>query len=310
MKFKVLLLYSGGLDSILSYKILKKNNFVVEPIQFYTPFLHIKDKDSYIENQKKYYDVDLKLIDVSKDYLDILINPQYGYGKNLNPCLDCKLYFYKKAKQIMEKEGFDFLATGEVVGQRPFSQKENTLNFLENKSGLKGRIIRPLSFKKERIVSNHFFEKVNFYKISGRDRGLQLKLAKEFSIEPIPTPSGGCLLTEPSYVNKVINLIKFFDREDIDFIFFEFLKFGRVFFEDNYVLIIGRNKIENNKLINIFNKAKSSKICLVKIDDAPAPDSIVIFKENFKENKKVIDKIKNFIKPHYHDKLKFNFIEK
>jgi tRNA U34 2-thiouridine synthase MnmA/TrmU len=169
---KVLLLFSGGLDSILAYKILENEGYKIKSIQFYTPFQHISDKKEYVANFYENYNISLELIDIWDEYEKILLSPEYGFGKNLNPCIDCKLLFYRKAGEIMEKFSYDFLATGEVVGQRPFSQRSDAINFLEKKSGLKGKVLRPLSSG----LSANVKEK-NFYNIKGRGRKQQLEIA-------------------------------------------------------------------------------------------------------------------------------------
>ena len=202
----ILLLFSGGLDSILSYYILKENGFNVKSIQFFTPFLNIKNRDCYIEYYKKKFNISVELVDVWLDYRKILVNPKHGYGKNLNPCLDCKLLFYKKAKFLMEKEKFDCIATGEVVGQRPFSQQQNTLTFLEKHSGLTGKIVRPLSYKKSLQIPDKMF-----YNITGRGRKKQFEIAKQYNIDiKEVTPAGGCLLTDPNFSKKCRMILETF----------------------------------------------------------------------------------------------------
>jgi tRNA-specific 2-thiouridylase len=222
----ILLLFSGGLDSILSYYILKENRFYVDVVQFYTPFLGIKNERDYQNYYLEKFNISIELIDIFEDYKYILTNPAHGYGKNLNPCLDCKLLFYKKAKEIFEMKVYNYIATGEVVGQRPFSQMSNSLNFLENQVQLKGKILRPLSYQKSARI-----EGKNFFELSGRGRKPQIKLAKSFGINVKEvTPAGGCLLTDPLFAEKCRKIINFFNKEPekLKREFFEIIKFGRI----------------------------------------------------------------------------------
>jgi hypothetical protein len=299
---KILLLFSGGLDSILCYKILEEKGFDFIAIQFYTPFLHINNKNKYLEFYKKNYNIDIHLIDIWNEYKKILINPVQGFGKNLNPCLDCKLLFYKKAKKIMELKGFEFIATGEVIGQRPFSQKKDTINFLEKNAGLKGKILRPLSYFHSAKIDNEIF-----FEIKGRGRKKQLELAEEFKINPIPTPSGGCLLTEPTYCDKLKTLYNFLENnmENFHEIYFELIKYGRVFEIEDNLIIIGRNHSDSDNFEKLFKN--NNKFKLVVSKNLPAPVSALISNQN-KLNKKVFEKIKEFVKKDYKEKVEFRIL--
>ncbi len=301
---KILLLFSGGLDSILCYKILEQKNYTVKAVQFYTPFLHIQDIEKYKEFYKKKYNILIHVIDIWNDYKKILINPQFGFGKNLNPCLDCKLLFYKKAEEIFVKNGFDLIATGEVIGQRPFSQKTDTINLLEKYSNLKGKILRPLSYFHSAKIEGEVF-----YNFKGRGRKNQIELAKEFNIEPIPTPAGGCLLTEPTYCEKLIKLYSFLENsiEKFEEIYFELIKFGRVFNIDNCFLIIGRNKIDSENFQKLFKK--SNNFYLIITSNYPGPVSALILKNNSKITKNIFEKIKEFVKKDYRENIEFKILK-
>ena len=150
-KTKVLLLFSGGLDSLLVAYILKKQGVSVIPLCFSSYFFDCKKSLETI----KQIGLKLKVVDISKDHLKMIKSPKYGRGVGMNPCVDCHLLMLKKAKQIMKKDKYDFIATGEVLGQRPFSQSNQALDLTERKAGLKGLILRPLSDKllKEKLLS-------------------------------------------------------------------------------------------------------------------------------------------------------------
>ncbi len=301
---KILLLFSGGLDSILSYKLLKSKGFFVKAVQFYTPFLQIIDKNFYIKNIKELYSIDLKMISIWDDYREIILKPKYGFGKNMNPCLDCKLLFYKKGREIMENENFDILATGEVGGQRPFSQKVDNLNFLERESGLRGRVLRPLCYKYSTQIPDQ-----DFLDIMGRGRSKQIQLAKELNVDNFPEPGGGCLLAESSFCGKIKILIDFFDHDPskLEEIYFEMLKFGRVFESQNYILIIGRDKLDGDSLMKThYSKPPNCRLIFSRSHSAPV--SAVIFKNMVEDYQSIFDKIKKFVKSDYRHKISFEVV--
>ena len=231
---KALLLYSKGLDSILCKKILEEQNIKVDTINFGTCFFDGE-------------------IDITEDHLKIVKEPKYGRGQGMNPCRDCHLLMLKKAGEIMKEKGYDFIATGEVVSQRPFSQSKEQLLFLEKQIGLDGFILRPLSAKllPETIAEKKgLVDRNKLYDIFGKSRKRQLELAREFKIDDFPMPAGGCILTEKEYAKKLKKLLEMnfnFDSKDA-----EVLKRGRVFFEDQTVFIITRNKEEGNDIQRFF----------------------------------------------------------
>lgn len=233
---KALLLYSKGLDSILAKEILEKQGIEVHTMNFGSCFFEGE-------------------IDISDELLEVVKKPKYGRGKGMNPCLDCHLLMYKKAKEIMLEKGYDFIATGEVVSQRPFSQTRDKLLFLEKKAGLEGLILRPLSqklfpltiFEKKGIVKRD-----EFYDISGKSRKRQLELAKEFGISSIPMPAGGCILTDKEYSKKLKKLIEI--KPDFDSNDAKVLTKGRVFFDEKTMFVVTRNKEEGEEIRNFFKK--------------------------------------------------------
>ncbi len=289
---KVILLFSGGLDSLLCYYLLK-DNFKVKVIQFYMPFLHIKEKDKYINKIKKNYNINLNLIDISEKYLDILFNPKFGYGDNLNPCVDCKILFLKEAKRIMEEENYDCIATGEIPGQRPFSQQISYMNLIEKEAQVRGYILRPLAISTSKL--NFDLDTSKFYDLKGRSRKVQLQLAEKFNIDPIPSPAGGCLLTEKSYCEKIFQLRKILSDKKIKPIHFEIIKYGRVFvIKDKYLAIVGRNKYENEILQNFKNKISST---VVNFEDIPSPTVLIFPETNLYEIlEDVLELLKRFTK--------------
>ena len=233
---RALLLYSKGLDSILSKRILEEQGIEVDVINFGTCFFDGE-------------------IDITEDHLKIVKKPKYGRGQGMNPCRDCHLLMLKKAGEIMKEKGYDFIATGEVVSQRPFSQSKEQLLFLEKQVGLDGFVLRPLSAKllPETIAEQKgLVDRSKLYDISGKCRKGQLKLAKEFDIKDFPMPAGGCILTDKEYSKKLKKLLEInfdFDKKDA-----EALKRGRVFFEDKTMFIVARNEDDGNKIKEILKE--------------------------------------------------------
>ena len=268
-KAKALLLLSGGLDSSLVAAILKRENVDVTAIKFVTGLEYSVIKSELLETKnddpaKKITDqlgIPLRYVSLKDVYIEMFLNPKYGYGSAINPCLDCHILMFKTAKKIMEEEGFDFIATGEVQGQRPMSQKsQDLLNGLKE-SGLEGRLLRPLSAKLLPITipeKEGLINRDNLYDISGRSRQKQLELAKELGIEEYPEPAGaGCSIVDKGYARRYNELVSHNGKDIINMEVLQHLAIGRhIRLHDNIKLIVGRHKEENIGLSkrNTFEK--------------------------------------------------------
>ncbi|MEA1898464.1 MAG: tRNA 4-thiouridine(8) synthase ThiI [Bacteroidota bacterium] len=226
MKTKCLLLFSGGLDSILAAKILMEQKIQVQGITFKSYFFNAEQAKKAAKKIK----LPLKIIDFSKEHFEMVKNPKYGYGKAINPCIDCHLLMLKTAKKILTKEKYDFIATGEVLGERPMSQNKSAMELLEKQSGLTGSLLRPLSAKLlEQTIpeKSGLINRKKLLDISGRQRIKQLALVKKYKIKEYPTPSGGCLLCDLEFSKRLKNLWQICPNcagNDI-----ELLKYGRHF---------------------------------------------------------------------------------
>ena len=269
---KALLLYSKGLDSILVLKILEEQNIKVKTINFGTCFFDGE-------------------IDIGEDHLKIVKEPKYGRGVGMNPCRDCHLLMLKKAKEIMKKEGYDFIATGEVVSQRPFSQKKDQLLFLEKEADLEGYLLRPLSAKllPETIVEKKgLVDRSKLYDISGKNRKRQLELAKEFGLKEFPMPAGGCILTDKEYSKNLKQLLDInpnFDQNDA-----KVLRKGRVFFKGKTLFIISRDEKEGEELKTFLIK----KDVYLEPENFPGPSVLIrSFTENVSSD--IIEKGKDLL---------------
>ncbi|MEM2999767.1 MAG: 7-cyano-7-deazaguanine synthase [Candidatus Bathyarchaeia archaeon] len=249
-KVKALVLLSGGLDSTLAAKLLLNQGIDVEAISFATPFSTGKTGESSAEKAAKQLGVPLKVVNVGSDYLKMLRNPKYGYGKNMNPCIDCKIFFLRKAKKHAKEIGASFIVTGEVLGERPMSQHFNALKLIEEEAGLRGKILRPLSAKllpETEAEKRGLVDRAKLLAIHGRSRKQQIQLAKEFGITEYPSPAGGCLLTCKEYSDKLRDLFKHKKRCSLNDIFL--LKVGRHFRLEKNKIIVGRNEEENRLLV-------------------------------------------------------------
>ncbi|MBM3251486.1 MAG: tRNA 4-thiouridine(8) synthase ThiI [Candidatus Omnitrophica bacterium] len=254
---KAIVLVSGGLDSALAAKIITKQNVDVVGINFLIPFRPI-EKISSNFNLKKFFDnlgIEIKSVDIFAESLKMIENPKFGFGSNLNPCLDCHILMLKKAKELLGKNKASFVVTGEVLGQRPMSQHRQALKLVEKESGLEGLVLRPLSANLLDLTipeEKGWVKRDELFDFSGRSRKPQIKLAQKLGIKDYLTPAGGCLLTDPGFCRRLKDLQE--NSKDMTFNLndIELLKLGRHFrIGANDKLIVGRNEEENNKLLKL-----------------------------------------------------------
>jgi tRNA U34 2-thiouridine synthase MnmA/TrmU len=250
-KVKAISLFSGGLDSILATELIRRQGIDVIAFNVKTPFgIPKADGKTEVQQAAQQLNVPLKVQCVEGDYLRMLRHPRYGYGKNLNPCVDCKVFILKKAKQYARKVGADFLFTGEVLGERPMSQHGPALRTIEQEAGLSGKLLRPLSAKlmaETEAEKKGLVNRDGLLAISGRSRKPQFALAKEYGITTYPSPAGGCLLTCEEYAKKLGDLFE--HKKHISASDLALLRFGRHFRVGKNKIIVGRNQEENKFLL-------------------------------------------------------------
>ena len=265
-KVRALGLCSGGLDSILAGVVLRKQDIDVEWIAFETPFFSSKKAGKASERTG----IPLRIKNIYDDYLPMLKNPPCGYGKRMNPCLDCHALMFRIAGGIMTEKGMDFLFSGEVVGQRPMSQTKPSLRYVEKNSGYDGYILRPLSAKKlpETIPEKKgWVNRDLLFDFAGRSRKPQIQLAKVFGITEYPAPAGGCLLTDKGYSTRLKDL--FDHQKSTTEAELHLLKYGRHFRLNEYTkFIVGRTKTDNEKLMKYHDPSKDT---LIKARRIPGP---------------------------------------
>ncbi|MEK7580397.1 MAG: tRNA 4-thiouridine(8) synthase ThiI [Patescibacteria group bacterium] len=286
---RILLLFSGGLDSILAAKLLEEQGVQIVALFFKSYFFSSQTTKKMSASLK----LKFREEDISKSQLNVVKNPRYGYGSALNPCIDCHLLMLKKAAQIMRKEKFDGVATGEVLGERPMSQNRQALDLIEKEAGLKGLLIRPLSarlLEASELEKSGLINRAKLEGISGRSRARQFALAEKYGVKNFPTPAGGCLLTNKEYGEKLKLLLDFkknIIRQEINL-----LKAGRVFKFKNNILVIGRNAADNKLLHKNFTQS----MVLIESKDVPGPTTIILGRHSRKDLPEILSKIVSYIK--------------
>ncbi len=284
---KAVALISGGLDSMLAVKVIQEQGIHVEGINFFTGFcveghthaVRKKHQDKQKRNNALWVaeqlGIKLHIVDVVEEYKDILLNPAHGYGKNVNPCLDCKTFMVKKAVQWIKEHDFDFIVTGEVVGQRPMSQRRETMPVVARESGGNDLLVRPLSAKQlpETLPEREgWLDREKLYDFNGRTRKPQMALAAKFGFKDYAQPAGGCcMLTDENYAVKLQDMWHHRPSRDYELDDIIMLKMGRHFrLAPHLKLIIGREEGENrfmqgykNQFMSIYPTSHPGALCLV-----------------------------------------------
>lgn len=295
---KAIALISGGLDSLLAARVIQEQGVHVEGINFYTGFcveghthaIRKKDKQKPKRNNALWsaeqLGIKLHIVDVIEEYKDVLINPKHGYGANLNPCLDCKIFMVKKAQQWIEENDFDFIITGEVIGQRPKSQRKDTMPVIAAQSGADDRLLRPLCAKNlpETLPEREgWVQREQMMDFSGRTRKPQMALAAQFGFEEYAQPAGGCcFLTDKQYSNKLTDLWQYRGTKEYEIDDIMLLKVGRhIRPAANFKLIVGREEGENRYLEGyrkqfIYFYVMDHNGPLTLLDGEPTEDDLVL----------------------------------
>lgn len=276
-----LALFSGGLDSILACRVIAAQGIEVRAIRFVSPFFGhdiLQDPEKYQKEMLCKYGIDVLVEDISVQYLNLLHNPAHGFGKNFNPCIDCKIFMLSRAKEMMTELGASFLITGEVLGQRPMSQRRDTLNVIARDSGSRPILLRPLSAKLMRETEAEragFVDRERLLDFSGRGRSRQIALAKEFGITDFPAPAGGCILADPILSRRVARMYAgdfSLQPEEITCMDIQLLLIGRQFqLPGGGWLILGRDEQENMKLTNLCQEGDA----LLSMESRPGPTAIL-----------------------------------
>jgi len=293
---KALALISGGLDSLLAARVVQEQGVHVEGVNFYTGFcveghthaIRKKDRNRAKRNNALWVaeqlGIKLHIVDIVDEYKEIVFNPRYGYGANLNPCLDCKIFMVGKAREWIEHHGFDFVITGEVVGQRPKSQRSETMPLVQHDSGIEDRLLRPLCAHRlpETLPEREgWVDRDRLYGFSGRGRKPQMALAKAFGFSDYAQPAGGCcFLTDHSYSVKLRDLWQARGERQYDLDDIMLLKVGRhIRPAPHFKVIVSREEGEGNFMAGYRKQYPSLKTVshggpIALLDGSPTREDI------------------------------------
>jgi tRNA U34 2-thiouridine synthase MnmA/TrmU len=247
MKIRALALISGGLDSLLAARLIKEQGVEVIGVHFKIPFCKLDIRNSFVG-------IGIKLLefDLGAEFLSFIKNPRYGFGSNMNPCIDCKILMFSRAKELLQELKADFIITGEVLGQRPMSQNKQALRLIKLRSGLDDLLLRPLSaqfFNPSLPEREGWVKRDKLLNFNGRIRTPQMRMAKKLGISGYSNPAGGCLLTDPCFSKRLKELLC---HEELNLDNLELLKVGRHFrLGQKSRLVVGRDKDENILLMQL-----------------------------------------------------------
>jgi tRNA-specific 2-thiouridylase len=248
-------LISGGLDSILAAKVVMEQGFKVTGLYFTSAFSksYGQEQTTHAARVSKAIGIDLRVVDMGQDYIDLVRRPVHGYGKHMNPCIDCKIFMLRRARSVMEELGAPYVITGEVLGQRPMSQRRDTLSVIERDADMKGLILRPLSARllpPTRAEQDGIVQRERLLGITGRSRTVQLQLAERYGIKGFSAPAGGCLLTDANFSEKLRDL--FAEKQAVTPDDVRLLMVGRHYrMESGHKIVVGRDNRENEVLISL-----------------------------------------------------------
>jgi tRNA U34 2-thiouridine synthase MnmA/TrmU len=275
---------SGGLDSTLAVRVISEQGIEVEALNFVTVFCRCTAKGSTcLASQKaaQTLGIELRVFNMSEEFLEVVKHPKHGYGRNVNPCLDCRILMFKKGREYMNRNGASFIVTGEVLGERPMSQRREAMRIIERESGLQGLILRPLSAKLLPLSvpeKKGWVDRERLLAISGRSRKPQIKLASDYAINDYPCPAGGCLLTDPGFALRMKDLME--NKPDFSLNDVHLLKLGRHFRLNPLAkVVVGRNEEENGKISSLAMEGDT----ILEVKNFPGPTSLARGEVNHRE---------------------------
>jgi len=270
-KAKGIGLLSGGLDSMLAVKVLQQQDLDLLGVFFSTPFFGPTKGVDY----EHLLGIPVRIIDIGDKHLEMLKRPVYGYGSQMNPCIDCHALMLREAGRMMESEGAGFLFTGEVLGQRSMSQRRDSLRSVEKLSGYPGRVLRPLSARllaPTRMEIEGSVDRSKLLDIQGRSRKRQIALAEQFGITDYPQPGGGCVLTKHGFGKKLRALFDLYAQAGVREA--QAIGCGRLLrLPGSHLYVIGRNHADNEEL----EKLAGSREYLLRVVDYPGPRGLLFF---------------------------------
>ena len=280
-RVRAISLFSGGLDSICATRLVMEQGIEVIAVKFVSPFFGydiLRDPQGYKKETLRKYGIDVTVVDISADYLRMLRNPAHGFGRYFNPCIDCKIFMLERARAMLEELDAAFLITGEVLGQRPMSQRRDTLNVIERDSSTRSRLLRPLSAKllnpTEAEVQG-LVDRERLLDFSGRGRSRQIALARKMGIEDFPAPAGGCILADPILSRRIARVYEgdfVVTPQNMGVPDILLMLLGRQFLlPHNGWLILGRDEKENNRLEELQERGDIKLF----IEERPGPVALL-----------------------------------
>ena len=274
-KASAVALLSGGLDSTLAARILLDQGIDLHALNFHSPFCTCTAKNAGSCNAvvfAKKLGIPLKMIVKGDDYLAVVKNPKFGYGRNMNPCIDCRIFILKKAKEYADEIGASFIVTGEVLDQRPKSQHVTAMNIIDREAGLEGLVLRPLSARLLPPTAPELaglVDRERLLEIRGRSRSIQLQLGRDFQLVDQYCANGGCRLTDKEYAAKVRDYLEHAEAPHMADM--KWMTVGRHYRFDGVKIIAGRNELENNQI----HAWKSEFDAIIELDGIVGPTAIV-----------------------------------
>lgn len=267
-------LLSGGLDSTLAVKLMQEQGIQIYAITFITPFCTCTKKGCVNQAGKvaRKFGIDLQIKELREEYIAIVRNPRFGYGRNMNPCLDCRIFMFSTAGSYMREVGASFMFTGEVLGQRPMSQRLQAMQLIERESGCEGRIVRPLSARHLEPTIPELegaVDRSRLLAISGRSRKPQIAQAAAMGLVDYPCPAGGCRLTEPNFARRLREAFEYGEHSYSDV---RLLLLGRHFrLPSGAKVIVGRNEQENA----VLSAMKTEGDSVLEVQGVPGPITLL-----------------------------------
>jgi hypothetical protein len=249
--YQALSLFSGGLDSILATKLIQDQNISVLGIHFVSPFFGEPDA---VEHWEKIYGIPIEIHDIGKEFVSMLLaGPRQGFGKVLNPCIDCKILMFATAKKLLDHYGARFIISGTVIGQRPMSQRRDAINIVDRDAHVRDLVLSPLSalrLKPTPVEEQGLVDRSKLLGLWGRGRKAQLKMAREMGITEIPTPAGGCRLADAEAAVRYVPLLTHHAEPTADD--FNLANVGRQYWKRRSWLTMGRDQHDNARLEELF----------------------------------------------------------
>ncbi len=281
-RVRAISLFSGGLDSICATRVVMAQGVEVLAVKFISPFFGydiLRDPDGYRREMRDKYGIEAAVYDISEEYLQMLRTPAHGFGKYFNPCIDCKIFMLERAKTMLDDLDASFLITGEVLGQRPMSQRRDTLNVIERDSATRSLLLRPLSAKLMNPTEAElrgWVDREKLLDFSGRGRSRQIALAKSFGINDFPAPAGGCILADPILSSRIARVYRddfVVTQKNMNVGDILLMLIGRQFLLPNGGwLVLGREEKENDRLeelqepgdIKLFIEERPGPVALLR----------------------------------------------